>query len=72
MPYFQMEEACTGHIGGTMLRQCTSARERTMKEADVRALGQKHTKVCDLGFLGEPRVNVLELILDLDSVHPLR
>src|SRR5882757_652195 len=48
------------------------ARERTMKEADVRTLVQKHTKDRGLGFLGEPRVNVLELNLDLDSVHPLR
>jgi len=48
------------------------ARERTMKEEDVRALVQKHTKGRDMGFLGEPRVNVLELNLDLDSVHPLR
>jgi K+-transporting ATPase ATPase C chain len=48
------------------------ARERTMKEDDVRTLVQKHTKDRDLGFLGEPRVNVLELNLDLDSVHPLR
>ena len=48
------------------------ARERTMKEDDVRALVQKHTKDRDLGFLGEPRVNVLELNLDLDSVRPLR
>jgi potassium-transporting ATPase KdpC subunit len=48
------------------------ARERTMKEDDVRTLIQKHTKDRDLGFLGEPRVNVLELNLDLDSVHPLR
>jgi K+-transporting ATPase ATPase C chain len=47
-------------------------RERGMKEEDVRALIQKHTKGRDLGFLGEPRVNVLELNLDLDSVHPLR
>jgi len=47
-------------------------RERGMKEEDVRALVQKHTKRRDLGFLGEPRVNVLELNLDLDSVHPLR
>jgi K+-transporting ATPase ATPase C chain len=43
-----------------------------MKEEDVRALVQKYTKGRDLGFLGEPRVNVLELNLDLDSVHPLR
>ena len=48
------------------------ARERAMREDDVRTLVQKHTKGRDLGFLGEPRVNVLELNLDLDSVHPLR
>jgi potassium-transporting ATPase KdpC subunit len=48
------------------------ARERAMKEQDVRMLVQRHTKGRDLGFLGEPRVNVLELNLDLDSVHPLR
>ena len=47
------------------------ARERGMKEEDVRALVQKHRKDRDLGFLVEPRVNVLELNLDLDSVHPL-
>ena len=48
------------------------ARERGMKEEEVRALVQKHGKDRDLGFLGEPRVNVLQLNLDLDSVHPLR
>jgi K+-transporting ATPase ATPase C chain len=48
------------------------ARERGMKEDDLRTLVQKHIKDRDLGFLGEPRVNVLELNLDLDSVHPLR
>jgi K+-transporting ATPase ATPase C chain len=48
------------------------ARERGMKEEDVRAFVQMHRKDRDLGFLGEPRVNVLELNLDLDSVHPLR
>jgi K+-transporting ATPase ATPase C chain len=48
------------------------ARERGMKEDDLRALVQKHTKGRDLGLLGEPRVNVLELNLDLDSTHPLR
>jgi potassium-transporting ATPase KdpC subunit len=48
------------------------ARERAMKEEDMRTLVEKHTRGRDLGFLGEPRVNVLELNLDLDSVHPLR
>ena len=48
------------------------ARERGMKQEDVRTLVRKHTKARDLGFLGEPRVNVLELNLDLDSIHPLR
>jgi potassium-transporting ATPase KdpC subunit len=47
-------------------------RERGMKEEDVRTLVSKHTRGRDLGFLGEPRVNVLELNLDLDSGHPLR
>jgi K+-transporting ATPase ATPase C chain len=48
------------------------ARERGMPEQDVQTLVQKHTKGRDWGVFGEPRVNVLELNLDLDSVHPLR
>jgi len=43
------------------------SRVRGMKEEDVRTLVQKHTKGRDLGFVGEPRVNVLELNLELDS-----
>ena len=45
------------------------AHSRNMKQEDLRALVQKHTKGRDLGFLGEPRVNVLELNLELDSSH---
>lgn len=48
------------------------ARERGMTEDSVRALVGKHTQDRQFSFLGEPRVNVLELNLDLDQVHPLR
>jgi K+-transporting ATPase ATPase C chain len=46
------------------------ARERNMPEGDVRSLVAKHTLGRQFGFLGEPRVRVLELNLDLDASHP--
>ena len=46
------------------------ARERQMSEAAVRALVNKHALGRQLGFLGEPRVRVLELNLDLDAIPP--
>jgi K+-transporting ATPase ATPase C chain len=48
------------------------ARERGMAETDVRALVSKHTLRRQFGFLGEPRVRVLELNLDLDATRPRR
>src|SRR4029077_5558998 len=48
------------------------AHSRGMNQDDVRALVRKHTRGRDLGFLGEPRVNVLELNLELDTLHAMR
>jgi K+-transporting ATPase ATPase C chain len=44
------------------------ARERGLSESSVREMVQKHTRQRDLGLLGEPRVNVLELNLALDDL----
>jgi len=48
------------------------ARERGLNETEVQALVLKHTQQRQLGFLGEPRVNVLALNLELDERHPVR
>ena len=47
------------------------AKERSMTEEDVRHFVAKHTLGRQWGFLGEPRVNVLELNLDLNEAHPV-
>ena len=46
------------------------ARERGVTPGELRALVAKHTEGRQLGFLGEPRVNVLELNLELDERFP--
>jgi potassium-transporting ATPase KdpC subunit len=45
------------------------AKERKMTETDLRAVVQRHTQQRQFGILGEPRVNVLELNLDLDQIN---
>jgi K+-transporting ATPase ATPase C chain len=47
------------------------ARERGISQEQARNLVRRHTEIRQFGILGEPRVNVLELNLDLDSSHPL-
>ena len=48
------------------------ARERGMTEAEVRTIVAAHTEGRQFGLLGEPRVNVIELNLDLDRMRPLK
>lgn len=48
------------------------ARERKLSEAEVRRVVAAHTEGRQFGFLGEPRVNVLELNLDLDRTMPMK
>jgi K+-transporting ATPase ATPase C chain len=43
------------------------ARERHLPEAALRQLISRHTRNRDLGLLGEPGVNVLEMNMELDA-----
>jgi K+-transporting ATPase ATPase C chain len=47
------------------------ARERGLSEDQVREIIRRHTLGRQWGFLGEPRVNVLEVNLGLDDVNRL-
>lgn len=48
------------------------ARARSLSEDEVRRLVKDHTAGRQFGFLGEERVNVLELNLALDEQYPVR
>ena len=48
------------------------ARDRGITADQVRQLVTTHTEGRQFGFLGEPRVNVIELNLDLDDKYPMR
>ena len=48
------------------------AMARRTAEANIRKLVEEHTELRQFGFLGEPRINVLELNLALDERYPAR
>ena len=47
-------------------------KERGIKDGELQQLVAKHTEGRQFGFLGEPRVNVLQLNLELDERYPLK
>jgi len=48
------------------------AKERGTSVEQIRTILGKHTETRQLGVLGEPRVNVLELNLELDERYPMK
>ncbi len=48
------------------------ASERGVADDEIRRLIRDHSEGRQFGILGEPRVNVLELNLAIDSAHPKR
>ena len=46
------------------------AKERGIKDGELQQLVAMHTEGRQFGFLGEPRVNVLQLNLELDAKFP--
>ena len=54
-------------VAAAQFQAARVARERQWPLAQVQDLIQRHTQARDLGVLGEPRVNVLQLNLALDA-----
>ena len=48
------------------------AKARSVAPAEIQELVERFTESRQLGFLGEPRVNVLKLNLAIDSKYPLK
>lgn len=48
------------------------AKARAMTEGELHRLISKHTEGRQLGILGEPRINLLELNLEFDQLYPVQ
>jgi K+-transporting ATPase ATPase C chain len=58
-------------VAATLYQLPRVARNRNMSEGQIRSLVDQYTEGRQLGFLGEPRVNVLKLNLALNGTQPL-